>query len=77
MAGVPLIAAAASIRPALEEISTRYKEVSGESVRLVFGSSGTLANQIASGAPYVMFPGTSGAHVMIPVDGYYEYQAPQ
>ena len=27
-----------------------------------------------TGAPYVMFPGTPGAHVMIPVDGYYEYQ---
>lgn len=63
MAGVPLIAAAASIRPALEEISTRYKEVSGESVRLVFGSSGTLANQIANGAPYVMFLSANTAYV--------------
>ncbi len=51
MAGGPLIAAAASIRPALEEISTRYNEVRGESVRLVFGSSGTLANQIANWCP--------------------------
>jgi hypothetical protein len=25
----------------------------------------------------VMFPGTPGAHVMIPTDGYYEYQDPQ
>jgi hypothetical protein len=24
-----------------------------------------------------MFPGTPGAHVMIPTDGYYEYQDPQ
>ena len=30
-----------------------------------------------TGAPYVMFPGTSGAHVMIPTAGYYEYQDPQ
>ena len=27
-----------------------------------------------SGEPYVMFPGTIYAHVMIPVEGYYEYQ---
>jgi molybdate transport system substrate-binding protein len=63
MAGVPLIAAAASIRPALEEISTRYNEVTGESVRLVFGSSGTLANQIANGAPYVLFLSANTAYV--------------
>ncbi len=30
-----------------------------------------------TGAPYVMFPGTSGAHVMIPTAGYYSYQDPQ
>ena len=63
IAGGPLIAAAASIRPALEEISTRYNELSGESVRLVFGSSGTLANQIATGAPYVMFLSANTAYV--------------
>ena len=27
--------------------------------------------------PYVMFPGTQGAHVMIPVRGYYDYPAPK
>ena len=63
IAGGPLIAAAASIRPALEEISTRYNELSGESVRLVFGSSGTLANQIATGAPYVMFLSANTSYV--------------
>ena len=30
-----------------------------------------------SGDPYVMFPGRPGAHVMIPVRGYYDYQAPK
>ena len=29
------------------------------------------------GDPYVMFPGTQGAHVMIPVRGYYDYPAPK
>ena len=27
-----------------------------------------------TGEPYVMFPGTIYAHVMIPVEGYYKYQ---
>ena len=27
-----------------------------------------------NGAPYVMFPKTIWAHVMIPVEGYYKYQ---
>ena len=26
------------------------------------------------GEPYVMFPGTEYAHLMIPVEGYYKYQ---
>ena len=30
-----------------------------------------------SGAPYVMFAGTDYAHLMIPVEGYYDYQAKQ
>jgi len=30
--------------------------------------------EFTSGAPYVMFKGTPYVHLMIPVDGYYEYQ---
>ena len=26
------------------------------------------------GEPYVMFPGTEYAHLMIPIEGYYKYQ---
>jgi hypothetical protein len=36
-----------------------------------------MTDDFNSGAPYVMFPGTSGAHVMIPTAGYYEYQDPR
>ena len=36
-----------------------------------------MSDDFNIGAPYVMFPGTPGAHVMIPTDGYYEYQDPQ
>jgi len=30
-----------------------------------------------TGSPYVMFGGTPYAHLMIPVDNYYKYQAPK
>ena len=30
-----------------------------------------------TGAPYVMFAGTDYAHLMIPVEGYYNYQPKQ
>ncbi len=36
-----------------------------------------MSTDFNTGAPYVMFPGTSGAHVMIPTAGYYSYQDPQ
>ena len=36
-----------------------------------------MSDDFNTGAPYVMFPGTPGAHVMIPTAGYYEYQDPQ
>lgn len=62
-ADAPLIAAAASVRPALEEISARYTQTTGESVRLVFGSSGTLVKQIANGAPYLLFLSANSNYV--------------
>ena len=40
-------------------------------------SLGVMTDDFNSGAPYVMLPGTPGAHVMIPTDGYYEYQDPR
>ena len=36
-----------------------------------------MSDNFNTGAPYVMFPGTPGAHVMIPTEGYYHYQDPQ
>ena len=36
-----------------------------------------MSDDFNTGAPYVMFPGTPGAHVMIPTAGYYDYQDPQ
>ena len=36
-----------------------------------------MSDDFSTGAPYVMFRGTPGAHVMIPTEGYYNYQKPQ
>ena len=33
-----------------------------------------FSDDFTTGAPYVMFPGTQGAHLMIPLEGYYKYQ---
>jgi len=51
----PIIAAAASLQFALEEIAAKFKAETGLSVKLSFGSSGNFARQIRQGAPYQMF----------------------
>lgn len=51
----PVIAAAASLQFALEEIATAFRDSTGQSVRLAFGSSGNFARQIRQGAPFQMF----------------------
>ena len=33
-----------------------------------------FTTDFTKGEPYVMFPGTVYAHLMIPVEGYYDYQ---
>ena len=56
---------------------------SGPHLMLMPKDPATLANyptDFTTGGPYVMFPGTPYAHLMIPVPGYYQYQpesAPQ
>ena len=48
----PLIAAAASLQPALEEAAPVIAAETGISPRIAYGSSGNLARQIAHGAPF-------------------------
>ncbi|QQS04893.1 MAG: molybdate ABC transporter substrate-binding protein [Fibrobacterota bacterium] len=49
------VAAAANVKPALEEIKSSFEKVTGSSVKVVYGASGKFASQIRSGAPFDVF----------------------
>jgi molybdate transport system substrate-binding protein len=49
------VAAAADLNAVLTEIAANYKKSGGGTVRLSFGSSGNLFNQIQNGAPFDVF----------------------
>jgi molybdate transport system substrate-binding protein len=59
----PVLAAAADLGPPLRELAKRYQAQSGERIELVFGASGSLAEQIAAGAPFDAFMSASSALV--------------
>ena len=52
--GGPLIAAAASLQPALEEVAPLISAQTGIAPRFAYGASGNLVRQIAQGAPFEM-----------------------
>jgi molybdate transport system substrate-binding protein len=51
----PLVAAAADLRGALDEVAARFTQDTGGRVRIVYGSSGNFRRQIAAGAPFELF----------------------
>lgn len=51
----PIVAGAADLRFALEEIARTFEAETGQRVKLVLGSSGNLARQIRQGAPFELF----------------------
>jgi molybdate transport system substrate-binding protein len=51
----PVIAAAADLQFALEEIAAAFRKETGREVRLTLGSSGNFARQIEQGAPFQMY----------------------
>lgn len=59
----PLIAAAADLQFALSEIALQYQHTTGNSVRLVFGSSGNFYRQIQEGAPFELFLSADESYV--------------
>jgi molybdate transport system substrate-binding protein len=52
---VPVVAAAADLKFALEEVAAGFRIGTGQEVRLVFGSSGNFYSQIQEGAPFQMY----------------------
>ena len=51
----PIVAAAASLRFALDEIAARFTASTGEHVRITYGATGSLVQQIEAGAPFGLF----------------------
>jgi molybdate transport system substrate-binding protein len=49
------VAAAADLSVALQEVATNYEKQSGVKVKLSFGASGALTQQIQNGAPFDVF----------------------
>jgi len=60
---VPTVAAASDLKFALEEIASNYKADKGQEVRLVFGSSGVLWQQVKNGAPFGLLMSADEAYI--------------
>jgi molybdate transport system substrate-binding protein len=50
-----LVAAAADLNPALQELSDGFEKKTGVRIKLSFGASGALTQQIQNGAPFDLF----------------------
>ena len=59
----PTVAAASDLKFAIEEIAANYKADKGQDVKLVFGSSGVLWQQVKNGAPFSMLMSADEAYV--------------
>jgi molybdate transport system substrate-binding protein len=58
-----IVAVAANVRPAAEAAAAAWQNASGREIRLVFGASGNLVQQIANGAPFALFLAADEASV--------------
>ena len=54
-AQAPLVAAAANVKPAFDEIVGAYRRETGQAIRVSYGSTGNFAQQIRNGAPFELF----------------------
>jgi molybdate transport system substrate-binding protein len=59
----PTVAAASDLKFALEEIAANYKVDKGQDVKLVFGSSGVLWQQVKNGAPFSLLMSADEAYI--------------
>ncbi|GLH72258.1 molybdate ABC transporter substrate-binding protein [Geothrix limicola] len=60
---VPVVAAAADLQFALEEVAQHFSAGTGLQVKLAFGSSGQFARQLEQGAPFQLFMSADEAFV--------------
>lgn len=60
----PLVAAAADLRFALDEIAAAFARDTGRQARIVYGSSGNFRRQIAEGAPFELFLSADEAYAL-------------
>ncbi len=49
------MAAAADLQFAMQDVAARFQNETGETVKLIYGSSGNFFQQIQNGAPFDMF----------------------
>ncbi|MDP2751590.1 MAG: molybdate ABC transporter substrate-binding protein [Rhodocyclaceae bacterium] len=62
-ADIPAIAAAADLQFALTEITEKFKQETGQAMKLTFGSSGNFTQQIEHGAPFQLFLSADEAYI--------------
>ena len=60
----PVVAAAADLQFALEEVARAFTAATGQSVKLAFGSSGNFARQIRQGAPFQLYLSADESYVL-------------
>lgn len=63
-AAAPGVAAASDLKFALDEIAARYRQETGNAVRVAYGSSGNFRRQIAEGAPFEVFLSADESYVL-------------
>jgi molybdate transport system substrate-binding protein len=62
-AAAPPVAAAASLRYVLDEAAAAFTRETGKAVRISYGASGHLVQQMEAGAPFQLFLSADEAHV--------------
>jgi molybdate transport system substrate-binding protein len=74
------VAVAADLQFAMQDIAIRFHKETGNSVRLIYGSSGNFFQQLQNGAPFDMFfsanldyPSKLQADGLVEPDSYYQY----
>lgn len=63
-ADIPIIAAASSVKFALQDISQAFHQDTGKTVRISYSSSGNLTRQIFQGAPFELLLSANAKYVM-------------